>query len=77
MERLLTAAVLSATGGFLAFGARRGWKWLVDPPTGSAWVFYSQSVLKMLFGPRAPLVFAYACGALLVAAGIAVLLSPS
>lgn len=70
MKRLSLAVIPFAIGVFFILGAYSRWKWLVDPPTGGAWIFYSQSAIKMLFGAKATLYWTYGCGLFALAAGL-------
>jgi hypothetical protein len=38
-------------GAILVIGARRGWRWLVDPPEGLC-LLYSQSFIKVVAGTK-------------------------
>ena len=38
-------------GAILVVGARRGWRWLVDPPEGLC-LLYSQSFIKVVAGTK-------------------------
>ena len=44
-------------GGFLLWGVKQKWRWLVDPSEDLS-PFYSQAFLKSYFGPDAPRIFA-------------------
>ncbi|MGH7813600.1 MAG: hypothetical protein ACREQI_06310 [Candidatus Binataceae bacterium] len=57
-------------GGAIAWGAVRRWDWLVDPPV-ETWPFYSQALLKKLFGTRAVVYITFVEGvALAILAGL-------
>ncbi len=56
-------------GGFLLWGVKRKWRWLVDPPDDLS-AFYSQSFLKENVGPDAPRLFATFLGIGLIVLGV-------
>jgi hypothetical protein len=60
---LNAAAVL--IGLSLIVGARRRWRWLVDPPTYLS-PYYSQALLKVVFGATALRILTYIVGAAIV-----------
>lgn len=69
-ETIYALNALAATlGVLLIVGARRRWRWLVDPPS-NMWPYYSQAFLKHVFGPWAPVCFAYFVAALIIAASL-------
>jgi hypothetical protein len=47
---IFSLAVFSV-GFILIYGAKGGWKFLIDPPE-SWWFFYSQSFIKKIFGKK-------------------------
>ncbi len=63
---LLFATGMGVLGVITLIGAHRNWRWLVDPPA-SLWPFYSQALLKRLFGARFVRVSTYLVGAGLIA----------
>ncbi len=68
MDRLpiiLIAILFILAGIILIFGTKRGWSWLVDPPT-DYWMFYSHSFLKKFFGKTFLLRFNYFIGILFI-----------
>ena len=62
----LLDAVSFLMGMTLIIGAFRDWKWLVDPPS-QMWSYYSQALLKRLFGRRFLVAYTYFVGFLIVA----------
>jgi len=56
------------SGWILLRGALQRWEWLVDPPT-EYWFFYSQSLLKLLFGSEGCRALTIAMGAMFMAVG--------
>lgn len=70
MRAVIAYAVVMAVfvaGVLLILGAYRRWKWLVDPPE-EMWPYYSQALIKRLFGTRFLVLATYAMGVALVAA---------
>jgi hypothetical protein len=63
---IVVLAIVFATGVLLIIGAYQRWKWLVDPPENRFW--YSQTIVKRLFGPGFLRFFTYLIGAALVGA---------
>lgn len=66
---IITALALVG-GSMLIVGAYQRWSWLVDPPT-RFWPFYSQSLIKRVFGATTALLVTYFIGLILVSLGIA------
>jgi len=56
-------------GGFLLWGVKQKWNWLVDPPEDLS-PFYSQAFLKTYFGPNAPRIVAKFIGVGFIALSI-------
>jgi hypothetical protein len=50
-------------------GARKGWRWLVDPPK-STWFWYSQALVKAIAGARFLRVWTYVFGVIFVVVGL-------
>lgn len=60
--------------GFVIFnGAQRKWIWLIDPPN-YLWPFYTQALIKVIFGKKFLLFFTYFLGILFMAVGIFILI---
>lgn len=57
-----------AGGAFLLLGATRRWEWLVDPPK-ELWFFYSQSLIKAIFGSEGCRYFTIFLGLASIATG--------
>jgi hypothetical protein len=52
-------------------GAYRRWSWLIDPDDRHWWnKYYSQAMLKRLFGSRVLLVYTYVVASLFIAVGL-------
>jgi hypothetical protein len=60
-QDILFLIFMITLGLLLISGAYRRWRWLVDPPT-ELWPFYSQSLIKKLFGKHAVVYFTYLVG---------------
>jgi len=60
---------LVAIGLTCVIGARKGWRWLVDPPK-EAWFWYSQAFVKTIGGARVLRVWTYLLGALFIVGGL-------
>jgi hypothetical protein len=60
---------LVAMGLTCVVGARKGWRWLVDPPKG-AWFWYSQAFVKAIAGSRVLHVWTYVIGVLFIVGGL-------
>jgi hypothetical protein len=69
LPSILVCTSASVLGVIILYGAKRRWRWLVDPPE---WLYLldSQSMLKVLFGQRFVLIFTYVLGAGFVIAGL-------
>lgn len=52
-------------GLVLVIGAHRRWNWLVDPDL-RMWPFYSQALLKKVFGKRFVVAYTYCVGFLMM-----------
>src|SRR2546425_789974 len=67
--RSLVFASVTAIGLVLIYGARRKWRWLVDPPE---WLYllWSQSALKVLIGRRFLPGFTYFFGTVFTIGGL-------
>lgn len=50
-------------------GARKGWRWLVDPPR-EAWFWYSQAFVKVVAGVRVLRVWNCVFGVLCIVGGL-------
>jgi hypothetical protein len=57
MEVLVCAGGV-AYGLLLAYGLKQQWRWLFDPPEWTS-VIYFPTVVKMIWGPKHVLSFAY------------------
>ena len=68
LQELLFDTGFSTIGAILVVGAFRRWKWLVDPPLSLA-PYYSQAVLRKIFGQTALVYFTYFLGLLFFALG--------
>ncbi|HJU04131.1 MAG TPA: hypothetical protein VJ692_03195 [Nitrospiraceae bacterium] len=68
-RNILVCASACGLGFIILYGAKQRWRWLVDPPEW-LYLFYLQSMLKVLFGQRFVLAFTYAIGACFVIAGL-------
>jgi hypothetical protein len=53
----LCGVVGLVAGGFLLWGVKQEWRWLIDPPEDLS-PFYTQAFLKSYFGRDAPRKFA-------------------
>jgi len=62
----LITTLIAAIGLTLIYGAYARWRWLVDPPTDMRF-YYSQAVLKRVFGVRFVVVYTYCLGLMLIA----------
>jgi hypothetical protein len=60
---------LVAMGLACVIGARKGWRWLVDPPR-ETWFWYSQAFVKAIGGARVLRVWTYVLGALFIVGGL-------
>jgi len=67
----LFAGIAFVMGTALTIGTYRRWKWLVDPPS-HMWSYYSQALLKHLFGHRFLVVYTSVVGLLLIAFSLCV-----
>lgn len=68
----LVLALMLATGLLLIVGAYRQWAWLVNPPD-HLWPFYSQALIKRVFGIKFLIIFTYLSGVIvLIGAGLIV-----
>ena len=47
-----------AYGAFLIYGLKQQWRWITDPPEWTS-VIYFPTVVKMIWGPKHVLLFAY------------------
>jgi hypothetical protein len=47
-----------AYGLLLAYGIKQQWRWIIDPPEWTS-VIYFPTVVKMIWGPKHVLSFAY------------------
>ncbi|WP_423969778.1 immunity 17 family protein [Candidatus Binatus sp.] len=65
----MTGVIALAIGIVLVCGAFFRWRWLVDPPDEMS-PYYSQALLKTIFGRRGVVWFTYFLGVLFMAAGI-------
>jgi hypothetical protein len=68
---VLVLAIVFATGVLLIVGAYQRWKWLVDPPDN--WFWYSQSIVKRVFGAGFLRFFTYLVGTALVCACLVII----
>ncbi len=48
---IIFSFVVLIVGFIMVYGAKDGWKFLIDPPE-SWWLFYSQSFIKKIFGKK-------------------------
>ena len=62
LYEIATLQIFIVLGALVIIGARKRWSFLVDPPE-SWWWFYSQSLLKKLFGTRGIVLLCYIAGA--------------
>jgi hypothetical protein len=63
---ILVLGIVFGTGVLLIVGAHQRWRWLVDPPDN--WLWYSQTIVKRVFGRGFLRFFTYLVGAALVGA---------
>ncbi len=68
---MLVLAIVFATGVLLIVGAYQRWKWLVDPPDN--WFWYSQTIVKRVFGTGFLRFFTYLVGVALVCACLVII----
>jgi len=64
-------AIVFGTGVLLIVGAYQRWNWLVDPP--DSWLWYSQTMVKRLLGPRFLRFFTHLVGVALVGACLVII----
>jgi len=62
----LITTLIVAIGLTLIYGAHARWRWLVDPPTDMRF-YYSQAVLKRVFGVRFVVIYTYFLGLMFIA----------
>ena len=69
LQGLLLDVVFLLAGVVLCVGASHKWDWLVNP-SDRMWPYYSQAVIKRLFGRRFTIGFTYFLGVLFIAAAL-------
>jgi hypothetical protein len=61
LPEILIASVVVIAAVVMILGARRRWRWLVDPPT-FLWPIYPYALVKVLFGRNAVIWLLYISG---------------
>jgi hypothetical protein len=72
--RIIFCSAVFLAGVIFLTGAIKKWKWLVDPDE-RYWLFYSQSLLKKIFGKEFVLYYTFVLGIAFTLAGVALLIS--
>lgn len=70
-QQLSLVLVFMVLGIVLIYGAYKKWTWLVDPSIDGWWsMFYTQVVLKRMFGTKGVVLITYCLGIMFVGAGV-------
>jgi hypothetical protein len=69
----LVGVIVMIVGSIFLIGAKRGWRWPIDPPEDWS-PFYSQSFLKETCGPKAPRIMANVLGIGFILVGLIALI---